>query len=177
MTKAPSDTATSACATSWAEWCVEIDEERGPVGAVGVPGVRIGDWTWKPTPPELVARGLRLQRRRGDLPAIGKSSVNIGCTTRTTRAASAAKAITYARCTRRSSPTSVGPGAKTVLGTHRSAADATQVQALLEGTVFCGQCGSRLSGITGEEQSGHDHPAWYARIRAPAASSDTERMC
>lgn len=51
--------------------------------------------------------------------------------------------VTYAGVHEALVPNEVWDQVQTVLGTHRSAADATQIhEHYLKGSVFCGQCGS-----------------------------------
>lgn len=53
-----------------------------------------------------------------------------------------------------------------MLGTHRSAADATQVhEHYLKGTVFCGQCGSRLLVCHARSGRGRIYPYFVCSAR------------
>ncbi len=53
-----------------------------------------------------------------------------------------------------------------MLGTHRSAADATQVhEHYLKGTVFCGQCGSRLLVCNAKSSQGTIYPYFVCASR------------
>ena len=55
---------------------------------------------------------------------------------------------------------------QTVLGTHRSAADATQIhERYLKGSVFCGQCGSRLIVCNAKNSQGTIYPYFVCGSR------------
>jgi len=123
-------------------------DRRGtsPAGAVGVPGSASCDWTTSQLHHELVARGLTTAAspRRPSRP-IGKSSVHRMLTNPYYKGSVRYQGVTYAGVHEAIVPKEVWDQVQTVLGTHRSAADATQVhEHYLKGTVFCGQCGSRL---------------------------------
>lgn len=147
---------------------VELDEERGTSGAVGLPEVRVRRLDDEPAPPR--AGGTRPDDRtftRAVLLGQSASRRCIGCSrTRTTRAASAAKGVTFAGAHEALVPNEVWDQVQTVLGTHRSAADATQVhEHYLKGTVFCGQCGSRLIVCNAKSSQGTIYPYFVCGSR------------
>jgi len=74
--------------------------------------------------------------------------------------------VTYAGVHEAIVPNEVWDQVQTVLGTHRSAADATQVhEHYLKGTVFCGQCGSRLLVCNAKSSQGTIYPYFVCASR------------
>ena len=73
-------------------------------------------------------------------------------------------------------PNEVWDQVQTVLGTHRSAADATQVhEHYLEGTVFCGQCGSRLIVCNAKSSQGTIYPFFVGGSRHGGRGDSTRQ--
>lgn len=74
--------------------------------------------------------------------------------------------VTFAGAHEALVPNEVWDQVQTVLGTHRSAADATQVhEHYLKGTVFCGQCGSRLIVCNAKSSQGTIYPYFVCGSR------------
>ena len=74
--------------------------------------------------------------------------------------------VTYAGVHEAIVPNEVWDQVQTVLGTHRSAADATQVhEHYLKGTVFCAQCGSRLLVCNAKSSQGTIYPYFVCASR------------
>lgn len=74
--------------------------------------------------------------------------------------------VTYAGTHDPLVPNEVWDQVQTVLGTHRTAADATQVhEHYLKGTVFCGQCGSRLIVCKAKSSQGTIYPYFVCASR------------
>ena len=115
---------------------------------------------YEPLHQELVARGLTTAAspRRPSRP-IGKSSVHRMLTNPYYKGSVRYQGVTYAGVHEAIVPNEVWDQVQTVLGTHRSAADATQVhEHYLKGTVFCGQCGSRLLVCNAKSSQGTIYP-------------------
>lgn len=121
---------------------VDIDEERARLFQV----FASGGWMTNQLNQELVARGLTTAAspRRPSRP-IRKSSVHRMLTNLYYKGSVRYQSVTYAGVHEAIVPNEVWDQVQTVLDTHRAAADATQVhEHYMKGTVFCGQCGSRL---------------------------------
>lgn len=115
---------------------------------------------YEPLHQELVARGLTTAAspRRPSRP-IGKSSVHRTLTNPYYKGSVRYQGVTYAGVHEAIVPNEVWDQVQTVLGTHRSAADATQVHEHdLKGTAFCGQCGSRLLVCKAKSSQGTIYP-------------------
>lgn len=126
-----------------------------------------GDWTTSQLHHELVARGLTTAAspRRPSRP-IGKSSVHRMLTNPYYKGSVRYQGVTYAGVHEAIVPNEVWDQVQTVLGTHRSAADATQVhEHYLKGTVFCGQCGSRLLVCNAKSSQGTIYPYFVCASR------------
>lgn len=84
--------------------------------------------------------------------------------------------VTYAGTHDPLVPNEVWDQVQTVLGTHRTAADATQVhEHCLKGTVFCGQCGSRLIVCKAKSSQGTIYP-YFVRASRHAGRGDCTRQ-
>ena len=104
-----------------------------------------GDWTTSQLHHELVARAHDGSVAAATFPAIGKSSVHRMLTNPYYKGSVRYQGVTYAGVHGAIVPNEVWDQVQTVLGTHRSATDAAKsTSTYLKGTVFCGQCGSRL---------------------------------
>lgn len=146
---------------------VEIDEERAPLVRWAFQVFASGDWTTSQLHQELVARGLATAAtpRRPSRP-IGKSSVHRMLTNPYYKGSVRYQGVTYAGVHEAIVPNEVWDQVQTVLGTHRSAADATQVhEHYLKGTVFCGQCGSRLLVCNAKSSQGTIYPYFVCASR------------
>ena len=146
---------------------VEIDEERAPLVRWAFQVFASGDWTTSQLHHELVARGLTTAAspRRPSRP-IGKSSVHRMLTNPYYKGSVRYQGVTYAGVHEAIVPNEVWDQVQTVLGTHRSAADATQVhEHYLKGTVFCGQCGSRLLVCNAKSSQGTIYPYFVCASR------------
>jgi DNA invertase Pin-like site-specific DNA recombinase len=146
---------------------VEIDEERVPLVRWAFQVFASGDWTTSQLHHELVARGLTTAAspRRPSRP-IGKSSVHRMLTNPYYKGSVRYQGVTYAGVHEAIVPNEVWDQVQTVLGTHRSAADATQVhEHYLKGTVFCGQCGSRLLVCNAKSSQGTIYPYFVCASR------------
>ena len=125
---------------------VEIDEERAALVRWAFQVFATGDWTTSQLHQELVARGLTAPAtpRRPCRP-IAKSSVHRMLTNPYYKGSVRYQGVSYPGLHEAIVPKEVWYQVQTVLGTHRTAADATQIHDhYLKGTLFCGQCGSRL---------------------------------
>ena len=146
---------------------VEIDEERARLVRWAFQVFASGDWTTSQLHQELVARGLTTAAspRRPSRP-IGKSSVHRMLTNPYYKGSVRYQGVTYAGAHEAIVPNEVWDQVQTVLGTHRSAADATQVhEHYLKGTVFCGQCGSRLLVCNAKSSQGTIYPYFVCASR------------
>ena len=146
---------------------VEIDEERARLVRWAFQVFASGDWTTSQLHHELVARGLTTAAspRRPSRP-IGKSSVHRMLTNPYYKGSVRYQGVTYAGAHEAIVPNEVWDQVQTVLGTHRSAADATQVhEHYLKGTVFCGQCGSRLLVCNAKSSQGTIYPYFVCASR------------
>jgi len=146
---------------------VEIDEERARLVRWAFQVFASGDWTTSQLHHELVARGLTTAAspRRPSRP-IGKSSVHRMLTNPYYKGSVRYQGVTYAGAHEAIVPNEVWDQVQTVLGTHRSAADATQVhEHYLKGTAFCGQCGSRLLVCNAKSSQGTIYPYFVCASR------------
>jgi hypothetical protein len=107
---------------------VELDEERAPLVRWAFQVFASGDWSTSQLHHELVARGLTTapSPRRLSRP-IGKSSVHRMLTNPYYKGCVRYQGVTYAGVHDELVPNEVWDQVQTVLGTHRTAADATQV--------------------------------------------------
>ncbi|SEA59282.1 Site-specific DNA recombinase [Bowdeniella nasicola] len=139
---------------------VEIDEERARLVRWAFQVFASGDWTTSQLHQELVARGLTTAAspRRPSRP-IAKLSVHRMLKNPYYKGSVRYQGVTYAGAHEAIVSNEVGDQVQTVLGTHRSAADATQVhEHSSKGTVFCGQCGSRLLVCNAKSSQGTIYP-------------------
>lgn len=146
---------------------VELDEERAPLVRWAFQRFASGDWTTSQLHHELVARGLTTapSPRRPSRP-IGKSSVHRMLTNPYYKGCVRYQGVTFAGAHEALVPNEVWDQVQTVLGTNRSAADATQVhEHYLKGTVFCGQCGSRLIVCNAKSSQGTIYPYFVCGSR------------
>ncbi len=146
---------------------VEIDEERARLVRWAFQVFASGGWTTSQLHHELVARELTTAAspRRPSRP-IGKSSVHRMLTNPYYKGSVRYQGVTYAGAHEAIVPNEVWDQVQTVLGTHRSAADATQVhEHYLKGTVFCGQCGSRLLVCNAKSSQGTIYPYFVCASR------------
>ncbi|GAA1417805.1 hypothetical protein GCM10009640_02500 [Agrococcus citreus] len=146
---------------------VETDGERAPLVRWAFQVFASGDWTTSQLHRELVARGLTSAAtpRRPSRP-IAKSSVHRMLTNPYYKGSVRYQGVAYAGVHEAIVPNEVWDQVQTVLGTHRSAADATQVhEHYLKGTVFCGQCGSRLLVCNAKSSQGTIYPYFVCASR------------
>lgn len=146
---------------------VELDEERAPLVRWAFQRFASGDWSTSQLHHELVARGLTTapSPRRPSRP-IGKSSVHRMLTNPYYKGCVRYQGVTYAGVHEALVPNEVWDQVQTVLGTHRSAADATQIhEHYLKGSVFCGQCGSRLLVCNAKSSQGSIYPYFVCSSR------------
>ena len=146
---------------------VETDDERARLVRWAFQVFASGDWTTSQLHQELVARGLTSAAtpRRPSRP-IAKSSVHRMLTNPYYKGSVRYQGVTYAGAHEAIVPNEVWDQVQTVLGTHRSAADATQVhEHYLKGTVFCGQCGSRLLVCNAKSSQGTIYPYFVCASR------------
>lgn len=146
---------------------VEIDQDRAPLVRWAFQVFASGDWTTSQLHRELVARGLTTPAtpRRPSRP-IGKSSVHRMLTNPYYKGSVRYQGVTYPGVHEALVANEVWDQVQTVLGTHRSAADATQVhEHYLKGTVFCGQCGSRLLVCHARSGRGRIYPYFVCSAR------------
>lgn len=146
---------------------VELDEERAPLVRWAFQVFASGDWSTSQLHHELVARGLTTapSPRRPSRP-IGKSSVHRMLTNPYYKGCVRYQGVTYAGVHEALVPNEVWDQVQTVLGTHRSAADATQIhEHYLKGSVFCGQCGSRLIVCNAKSSQGTIYPYFVCGSR------------
>ncbi len=139
---------------------VEIDPERGKLVAWAFMVYASGEWTTNQLHTELTARGLRTPPtpRRPSRP-MGKSSIHRMLTNPYYKGDVRYQGVTYKGTHQPLVPPEVWYQVQTVLQTHRSAADASQVHDhYLKGTVFCGQCGSRLLVCNSKNRHGNVYP-------------------
>ena len=139
---------------------VEIDPERAKLVAWAFMVYASGEWTTNQLHAELTARGLRTPAtpRRPSRP-IGKSSIHRMLTNPYYKGNVRYQGVTYKGTHQPLVPPEVWYQVQTVLRTHRSAADASQVHDhYLKGTVFCGQCGSRLLVCNTKNRHGNVYP-------------------
>lgn len=139
---------------------VEIDPERAKLVAWAFMVYASGEWTTNQLHAELTARGLRTPAtpRRPSRP-IGKSSIHRMLTNPYYKGNVRYQGVTYKGTHQPLVPPEVWYQGQTVLRTHRSAADASQVHDhYLKGTVFCGQCGSRLLVCNTKNRHGNVYP-------------------
>ena len=139
---------------------VEIDPERGKLVAWAFMVYASGEWTTNQLHTELTARGLRTPAtpRRPSRP-MGKSSIHRMLTNPYYKGDVRYQGVTYKGTHQPLVPPEVWYQVQTVLQTHRSAADASQVHDhYLKGTVFCGQCGSRLLVCNSKNRHGNVYP-------------------
>ena len=146
---------------------VEIDEERARLVRWAFQVFASGDWTTSQLHQELVARGLTTAAtpRRPSRP-IGKSSVHRMLTNPYYKGSVRHQGVTYAGAHEAIVPNEVWDQVQTVLGTHRSVGDATQVhEHYLKGTVFCGQYDSRLIVCNAKSSHGRIYPYFVCASR------------
>ena len=139
---------------------VEIDPERAKLVAWAFMVYASGEWTTNQLHAELTARGLRTPAtpRRPSRP-IGKSSIHRMLTNPYYKGNVRYQGVTYKGTHQPLVPPEVWYQVQTVLRTHRSAADASQIHDhYLKGTVFCGQCGSRLLVCNTKNRHGNVYP-------------------
>lgn len=125
---------------------VQIDPERAELVTWAFKVFASGQWTTMQLHRELVRRGLTSppSPRRPSMP-IGKSTVHRILTNPYYKGDVRYKGVTYKGSHEPIVPREVWYQVQAVLDAHKSAADATQVHDhYLKGTVYCGQCGSRL---------------------------------
>lgn len=146
---------------------VEVDEERAKLVRWAFQTFASGDWTTSQLHKELVARGLTtlLTPRRPSKP-IAKSTVHRMLTNPYYKGVIVYQGVTYRGAHDPIVPVEVGEQVQIVLGAHTSAADATQIHDhYLKGSVFCGQCGSRLIVCNAKSSQGTIYPYFVCSAR------------
>jgi hypothetical protein len=139
---------------------VEIDPERAKLVTWAFMVYASGEWTTNQLHAELTARGLRTPAtpRRPSRP-IGRSSIHRMLTNPYYKGDVRYQGVIYKGTHQPLVPPEVWYQVQTVLRTHRTAADASQVHDhYLKGTVFCGQCGSRLLVCNAKNRAGNIYP-------------------
>lgn len=146
---------------------VEIDPERAKLVAWAFMVYASGEWTTSQLHEELTARGLRTPAtpRRPSRP-IGKSSIQRMLTNPYYKGDVRYQGVTYKGTHEPLVPPEVWYQVQTVLQSHRTAADASRVHDhYLKGTVFCGQCGSRLLVCNAKSSTGNIYPYFVCADR------------
>ncbi|CEI47093.1 Recombinase [Propionibacterium freudenreichii] len=159
------------------ERTVRIDAERGELVSWAFQVFASGLWTVAELQRELERRGLttRPTPRRPARP-LGKSSLR-----RMLRNTYYKGDITYKEVTYRGSheplvPREVWYQVQAVLDSHVSAADKTQVHDhYLKGTVYCGQCGSRLIICHARNRQGKVYPYFVCSGRHSGSTGCTRQ--
>ena len=126
-----------------------------------------GNWTVSQIHDELTSRGLvSLPTPKRPSKPLAVSSVHRMLTNPYYKGCVRYQGVTFAGAHEALVPNEVWDQVQTVLGTHRSAADATQVhEHYLKGTVFCGQCGSRLIVCNAKSSQGTIYPYFVCGSR------------
>jgi DNA invertase Pin-like site-specific DNA recombinase len=156
---------------------VEIDPGRAELVKWAFTVFASGDWTTSQLHRELTARGLTVPAtpKRPERP-IGKSSVYRMLTNPYYRGLVNFQGVTYRGVHEPIVPPEVWYQVQTVLDTHRSAADATQIHDhYLKGTVFCGQCGSRLIVTYARSSKGSIYPYFVCAGRHSGRTNCTRQ--
>lgn len=125
---------------------VEFDTERAPLVEWAFKAYASGDWTVSQLHDELTSRGLcTLPTPRRPSKSLAVSSVHRMLTNPYYKGDIIYRGVAYRGSHEPLIPAEVWYQVQSVLGSHKTAADATQVHDhYLKGTVYCGQCGSRL---------------------------------
>ena len=142
------------------ERTVRIDTERAALVTWAFQVFASGLWTVAQLHRELVRRGLttRPTPKRPSKP-IGKSSVHRMLSNPYYKGDITYKEVTYKGTHEPIVPREVWYQVQTVLQAHISAADKTQTHDhYLKGTVYCGQCGSRLIICNAKNRHGKVYP-------------------
>ncbi|SBN95856.1 Cassette chromosome recombinase B [Propionibacterium freudenreichii] len=156
---------------------VEVDEERAGLVRWAFQVFASGDWTTSQLHQELVARGLTTSPtpRRPSKP-IAKSTVHRMLTNPYYKGAIVYQGVTYRGAHDPIVPVEVWEQVQIVLGTHKSAADATQIHDhYLKGSVFCGQCGSRLIVCNAKSSQGTIYPYFVCSSRHAGRNNCTRQ--
>ena len=146
---------------------VEVDGERAKLVRWAFQVFASGDWTTSQLHRELVARGLTtLPTPRRPSKPIAKSTVHRMLTNPYYKGVIVYQGVTYRGAHDPIVPVEVWEQVQIVLGAHTSAADATQVHDhYLKGSVFCGQCGSRLIVCNAKSSQGTIYPYFVCSAR------------
>src|SRR5690625_1033450 len=139
---------------------VEVEPDRARLVSWAFKAYASGEWTINQLHRELVARGLTtLATPRRPSRPISLSSIHRMLTNPYYRGKVRYRGVTYDGTHEALMPADDWYQVQTVLGTHRSAADATQVHDhYLKGSVFCGQCGARLLVTNAKNKQGKIYP-------------------
>lgn len=146
---------------------VEVDDERAKLVRWAFQVFASGDWTTSQLHKELVARGLTTPPtpRRPSKP-IAKSTVHRMLTNPYYKGAITYQGVTYPGAHEPIVPVELWEQVQIVLGAHRSSANATQIHDhYLKGSVFCGQCGSRLIVCNAKSSQGTIYPYFVCSAR------------
>lgn len=156
---------------------VEVDPERAKLVTWAFMVYASGEWTTNQLHAELTARGLRTPAtpRRPSRP-VGKSSIHRMLTNPYYKGDVRYQGVTYKGAHQPLVPPEVWYQVQTVLQSHRTAADASQVHDhYLKGTVFCGQCGSRLLVCNTKNRHGSVYPYFVCAEKHAGRGSCTRQ--
>ncbi|WP_098731479.1 recombinase family protein [Brevibacterium epidermidis] len=156
---------------------VEVDPERAKLVTWAFMVYASGEWTTNQLHAELTARGLRTPAppRRPSRP-VGKSSIHRMLTNPYYKGDVRYQGVTYKGTHQPLVPPEVWYQVQTVLQSHRTAADASQVHDhYLKGTVFCGQCGSRLLVCNTKNRHGSVYPYFVCAEKHAGRGSCTRQ--
>ncbi|QQS00236.1 MAG: recombinase family protein [Austwickia sp.] len=156
---------------------VQVDPERAELVTWAFQVFASGQWTTTQLHRELVRRGLNTppSPNRPSKP-IGLSSVHRILTNPYYKGDIRYKGATYKGTHEAIVPREVWYQVQSVLDSHKSAADATQIHDhYLKGTVYCGQCGSRLIICNSRNRHGKVYPYFVCSGRHGGAGDCTRQ--
>ena len=156
---------------------VQVDPERAELVTWAFQVFASGQWTTTQLHRELVRRGLNTppSPNRPSKP-IGLSSVHRILTNPYYKGDIRYKGATYKGTHEAIVPREVWYQVQSVLDAHKSAADATQIHDhYLKGTVYCGQCGSRLLICHSRNRHGKVYPYFVCSGRHGDTSGCTRQ--
>lgn len=157
---------------------MQIDQERAELVTWAFQVFASGQWTTTQLHHELVRRGLTSQPspRRPSKP-IGQSTVHRILTNPYYKGDVRYKGVTYKGTHEAIVPREVWYQVQSVLECHKFAADATQVHDhYLKGTVYCGQCGSRLIICNARNKQGSIYPYFVCSGRHSGGDCTRQAM-
>ncbi|CEG94207.1 Recombinase [Propionibacterium freudenreichii] len=139
---------------------VEVDPDRAPLVVWAFKVYASGEWSLKQLHRELVLRGLTTRPTpRRPARSIAQSSVQRMLTNPYYKGDVRYQGVTYRGAHEAIVPPEVWHQVQTVLQMHAAASDAPQIHDhYLKGTVYCGQCGSRLLAAYAKNRYGRVYP-------------------